>query len=91
MPAARIFARMASAGRPVRTPGAPMKVGVALADVLAGKDAAIQILAALAGGRLRLDAKQALDGCMTMNAYLRINAKGASSGLLNAFFSRSWA
>ena len=29
--------------------GAPMKVGVALADVLAGKDAAIQILAALAG------------------------------------------
>jgi len=31
--------------------GAPMKVGVALADVLAGKDAAIQILAALAGGR----------------------------------------
>ncbi len=28
--------------------GAPMKVGVALADVLAGKDAAIQILAALA-------------------------------------------
>lgn len=31
--------------------GAPMKVGVALADVLAGKDAAITILAALAGGR----------------------------------------
>lgn len=31
--------------------GAPMKVGVALADVLAGKDAAIGILAALAGGR----------------------------------------
>jgi crotonobetainyl-CoA:carnitine CoA-transferase CaiB-like acyl-CoA transferase len=29
--------------------GAPMKVGVALADVLAGKDAAIQILGALAG------------------------------------------
>ncbi len=29
--------------------GAPMKVGVALADVLAGKDAAIAILAALAG------------------------------------------
>jgi len=34
--------------------GAPMKVGVALADVLAGKDAAIQILGALAGqGRTR--------------------------------------
>ncbi len=31
--------------------GAPMKVGVALADVLAGKDAALAILAALAGGR----------------------------------------
>ena len=31
--------------------GAPMKVGVALADVLAGKDAAIAILGALAGGR----------------------------------------
>lgn len=31
--------------------GAPMKVGVALADVLAGKDAAIAILAALAGDR----------------------------------------
>jgi crotonobetainyl-CoA:carnitine CoA-transferase CaiB-like acyl-CoA transferase len=29
--------------------GAPMKVGVALADVIAGKDAAIAILAALAG------------------------------------------
>ena len=33
--------------------GAPMKVGVALADVLAGKDAAIAILAALAGRRPR--------------------------------------
>jgi crotonobetainyl-CoA:carnitine CoA-transferase CaiB-like acyl-CoA transferase len=32
--------------------GAPMKVGVALADVLAGKDAAIAILAALAAERL---------------------------------------
>jgi crotonobetainyl-CoA:carnitine CoA-transferase CaiB-like acyl-CoA transferase len=31
--------------------GAPSKVGVALADVMAGKDAAIAILAALAGGR----------------------------------------
>jgi crotonobetainyl-CoA:carnitine CoA-transferase CaiB-like acyl-CoA transferase len=31
--------------------GSPMKVGVALADVMAGKDAAIAILAALAGGR----------------------------------------
>lgn len=31
--------------------GGPTKVGVALADVLAGKDAAIAILAALAGGR----------------------------------------
>lgn len=31
--------------------GAPMKVGVALADVLAGKDAAIAILGVLAGGR----------------------------------------
>ncbi len=37
---------MAITGEP---DGAPMKVGVALADVLAGKDAAIQILAALAG------------------------------------------
>jgi len=33
--------------------GAPMKVGVALADVLAGKDAAIAILAALVGARER--------------------------------------
>lgn len=39
---------MAITGEP---DGAPMKVGVALADVLGGKDAAIQILAALAGGR----------------------------------------
>lgn len=39
---------MAITGEPA---GNPMKVGVALADVLAGKDAAIQILAALAGGR----------------------------------------
>ena len=31
--------------------GAPMKAGVAVADVLAGKDAAIAILSALAGGR----------------------------------------
>jgi crotonobetainyl-CoA:carnitine CoA-transferase CaiB-like acyl-CoA transferase len=31
--------------------GAPMKVGVALADVIAGKDAAIAMLASLAGGR----------------------------------------
>ncbi len=35
--------------------GAPMKVGVALADVLAGKDAAIAILAALAAERLPPD------------------------------------
>jgi crotonobetainyl-CoA:carnitine CoA-transferase CaiB-like acyl-CoA transferase len=39
---------MAITGEPE---GPPMKVGVALADVLAGKDATIQILAALAGGR----------------------------------------
>ena len=39
---------MAITGDPL---GAPMKVGVALADVLAGKDAAIAILGALAGGR----------------------------------------
>ena len=39
---------MAITGDPL---GAPMKVGVALADVLAGKDAAIAILAALAGAR----------------------------------------
>jgi crotonobetainyl-CoA:carnitine CoA-transferase CaiB-like acyl-CoA transferase len=31
--------------------GSPMKVGVALVDVIAGKDAAIAILASLAGGR----------------------------------------
>ncbi|HEY3288350.1 MAG TPA: CoA transferase [Gemmatimonadaceae bacterium] len=37
---------MAITGEPT---GAPMKVGVALADVIAGKDAAIAILAALAG------------------------------------------
>ena len=37
---------MAITGEP---DGAPMKVGVALADVIAGKDAAIAILAALAG------------------------------------------
>jgi crotonobetainyl-CoA:carnitine CoA-transferase CaiB-like acyl-CoA transferase len=39
---------MAITGEP---DGAPMKVGVALADVLAGKEAAIQILGALAGQR----------------------------------------
>ena len=37
---------MAITGEP---DGAPMKIGVALADVIAGKDAAIAILAALAG------------------------------------------
>ena len=40
---------MAITGEP---DGAPMKVGVALADVIAGKDAAIAILAALAAGEL---------------------------------------
>ena len=39
---------MAITGEPT---GSPMKAGVAVADVLAGKDAAIAILAALAGGR----------------------------------------
>lgn len=39
---------MAITGEP---DGAPMKIGVALVDVLAGKDAAIAILAALAGDR----------------------------------------
>ena len=40
---------MAITGEP---DGSPMKVGVALADVIAGKDAAIAILAALAGENL---------------------------------------
>ena len=39
---------MAVTGEPER---APMKVGVALVDVIAGKDAAIAVLAALAGAR----------------------------------------
>lgn len=39
---------MAITGEPE---GAPMKVGVALADVIAGKDAAIAVLGALAGSR----------------------------------------
>ena len=48
---------MAITGEP---DGPPMKVGVALADVLAGKDAAISILAALAArGRGTLDADPA--------------------------------
>ena len=38
--------------------GAPMKVGVALADVLAGKDAAIAILAALAARTRVADARE---------------------------------
>ena len=38
--------------------GPPMKVGVALADVLAGKDAAIAILAALAADRLSADRRR---------------------------------
>lgn len=47
---------MAITGEP---DGSPMKVGVALADVLAGKDAAIAILAALVGMRRdRADAAQ---------------------------------
>src|SRR5215218_11020332 len=41
---------MAITGEP---DGAPMKVGVALADVVAGKDAAVAILAALLGARGR--------------------------------------
>ena len=38
--------------------GAPMKVGVALADVLAGKDATIAILGALAAGDLPADRRR---------------------------------
>ena len=38
--------------------GAPMKVGVALADVIAGKDAAIAILGALAAGPLPADRRR---------------------------------
>ena len=34
---------------PARPSGAPMKMGVALADVIAGKDATVAVLAALAG------------------------------------------
>jgi crotonobetainyl-CoA:carnitine CoA-transferase CaiB-like acyl-CoA transferase len=45
---------MAITGEPE---GAPMKIGVALADVCAGKDAAVAILAALAG-RARLEPAQ---------------------------------
>ena len=46
---------MAITGEP---DGSPMKVGVALADVLAGKDAAIAILAALASGPLPPDRRR---------------------------------
>lgn len=43
--------------------GGPMKVGVALADVLAGKDAAIAILGALVGrGRTRSDSQAGAQG-----------------------------
>ncbi|HXD21978.1 MAG TPA: CoA transferase [Gemmatimonadaceae bacterium] len=40
--------------------GAPMKAGVALVDVITGKDAAIAILAALAGGRAGAPARRRL-------------------------------
>ncbi len=66
---------MAITGEPE---GAPMKVGVALADVLAGKDAAIQILAALAGQR------GARDGAPAFNRHLSVSLlHSATSALVN--------
>lgn len=65
---------MAITGEP---DGAPMKVGVALADVLAGKDAAIQILAALAGRR-------GGDGGSSFNRHLSVSLlHSATAALVN--------
>lgn len=66
---------MAITGEP---DGAPMKVGVALADVLAGKDAAIQILAALAGRH------RARDGVPAFHRHLSVSLlHSATSALVN--------
>jgi len=52
--------------------GGPMKVGVALADVLAGKDAAIAILAALAGrARARTGSRTAAGDLAVVDASTR--------------------
>lgn len=65
---------MAITGEPE---GAPMKVGVALADVLAGKDAAIAILAALAS-RSRSGASSVADRHLVVSL-----AHSASAALVN--------
>ncbi len=65
--------------------GAPMKVGVALADVLAGKDAAIAILAALAG-RARASASVATDHATSTVATRRLSVSllhSATAALVN--------
>jgi crotonobetainyl-CoA:carnitine CoA-transferase CaiB-like acyl-CoA transferase len=67
---------MAITGEPE---GAPMKVGVALADVLAGKDAAIAILAALAS-RSRGGAS---DGAVADRHLVVSLAHSASAALVN--------
>lgn len=66
--------------------GAPMKVGVALADVLAGKDAAIAILAMLAGDR-RGDRRVAISLLQSATAAL-VNV--AQNALVTGAEARRW-
>ena len=74
---------MAITGEP---DGAPMKVGVALADVLAGKDAAIAILAMLAGDR-RGDRRLSISLVQSATAAL-VNV--AQNALVSGEAARRW-
>ncbi len=74
---------MAITGEP---DGAPMKVGVALADVLAGKDAAIAILGALAG-RGRATRRLAISLAHSATAAL-VNV--AQNALVSGHDARRW-
>ncbi len=69
--------------------GTPMKVGVALADVIAGKDAAIAILASLAGGRRGGAAERRLFVSLQQSAVAAL-ANVAQNALVSGLEAGRW-
>jgi crotonobetainyl-CoA:carnitine CoA-transferase CaiB-like acyl-CoA transferase len=77
---------MAITGEPA---GAPMKVGVALADVIAGKDATVTVLAALLGARARPPAERRVFVSLAHSAVAAL-VNVAQNALVTGAEGRRW-
>jgi len=69
--------------------GDPMKIGVALADIIAGKDATIAILAALAGRESLLDSERRIHVSLSASATAAL-INVAQNALITGHEARRW-